>query len=100
LVGNLDDTLNTTKSDDIVTGSGTTFVKKTTGLTGSLDANLTTVGALTDANVVFQNGGNTYIYRDINTGVGTSAAGLDDGDQVIELIGLVNLDLLILALNS
>jgi len=98
LVGNLDDTLNTTKSDDIVTGrtagAANAFVKKTTGLSGSLDSNLTTVGAMTDANVVFQNGGNTYIYRDLGT------AGLTDDDQVIELIGLVNLDLLVLALDS
>jgi hypothetical protein len=94
LVGNLDDSLNTTKSDDIVTGSVAGFIKKTTGLSGSLDANLTTVGALADLNVVFQNGGNTYIYRDIGNN------GLDDNDQVIELIGAVNLDLLILALNS
>jgi hypothetical protein len=94
LVGNLDDTVNTTKSDVIITGSAVDFVKKTTGLTGSLDANLTTVGAMTAANVVFQNGGNTYIYRDLGT------AGLTDDDQVIELIGLVNLDLLILAIES
>ena len=94
LVGKLDDTVNTTKSDVIITGSAVDFVKKTTGLTGSLDANLVTVGAMTADNVVFQNGGNTYIYRDLGT------AGLTDDDQVVELIGLVNLDLLILAIES
>jgi hypothetical protein len=94
LVGKLDDTVNTTKSDVIITGSAVDFVKKTTGLSGSLDANLVTVGAMTADNVVFQNGGNTYIYRDLGT------AGLTDDDQVIELIGAVNLDLLILAIES
>lgn len=98
LVGALDDTLNTTKSDDIVTGrtagAANAFVIQKTGVSGSLDAALTTVGALTAANVVFQNGGNTYIYQDL------TSAGLDDDDQVIELVGLVNLDLLVLALDS
>jgi hypothetical protein len=82
-------------SDNITGAIAGTFVAKTTGVSGSLDAALTTVGALTGANYVFQNGGNTYIYVDNTTGYTGAAAGLDDGDTVIELVGLVNLDLLI-----
>jgi hypothetical protein len=77
-------------SDNITGGIAGTFFARTTGVSGSLDAALTTVGALTaSANYVFQNGGNTYIYQDLG------AAGLDDADVVIELVGLVNLDVLI-----
>ena len=88
------------KSDNITFGSALTFVAKTTGVSGSLDAALTaagnhTVGGSASNNVVFQNGGNTYIYIDNTTGYTGAAAGLDDGDTVIELVGLYNLDLLI-----
>ena len=81
-------------SDNITFGGAVTFVAKTTGVSGSLDAALTASGSHTVAtvaaeNVVFQNGGNTYIYRDIGSN------GLDDDDVVIELVGLVDLTLLI-----
>jgi hypothetical protein len=86
-------------SDNIKFGTALTFVAKTTGVSGSLDAALTAAGAHTVAgtaseNVVFQNGGNTYIYTDV------ASNGLDDADVVIELVGLVNLDLLIADLAS
>ena len=81
------------KSDNI-SGIAGVYVAKTTGVSGSLDAALTAAGnhkvSGTDSElVVFQNGGNTYIYRDIGTN------GLDDDDLVIELVGLVDLTLLI-----
>jgi hypothetical protein len=78
------------KSDNITGGIAGTYVARTTGVSGSLDAALTTVGSLTaSANYVFQNGGNTYIYQDLGTG------GLTDDDVVIELVGLYNLDQII-----
>jgi hypothetical protein len=87
------------KSDNLTGTIAGTYVAKTTGVSGSLDAALTaagnhTVGGAASNLVVFQNGGNTYIFQDLAAG-GTSVAGLDDGDVVIELVGLVNLDLLI-----
>jgi len=97
LVGKLDGTLNTTKSDDI-TGTNA-YVKVTTGLSGSLDSMLTTIAAKGGATatydkVVFQCGGNTYIFSESVS----SSITVDDLDTVVELIGLVDLDLLILAL--
>jgi len=86
-------------SDNLTGGITGTYVAKTTGVSGSLDAALTAAAAHKVATVdkelvVFQNGGNTYIFQDLQTG-GTSVAGLDDGDVVIELVGLVDLTLLI-----
>jgi hypothetical protein len=86
-------------SDNIKFATVLTFVAKTTGVSGSLDAALIAAAAHTVAgaaseNVVFQNGGNTYIYTDV------AANGLDDADVVIELVGLVNLDQLIADLAS
>ncbi|PUE31991.1 hypothetical protein [Limnohabitans sp. Hippo4] len=94
LAANAAGDLVTAKSDNITFGGAVTFVAKTTGVSGSLDAALTAAGSHTVATVaadavVFQNGGNTYIYRDIG------ANGLDDNDTVIELVGLVDLTLLI-----
>jgi hypothetical protein len=95
LVANAAGDLVAASSDNLTGTIAGTYVARTTGVSGSLDAALTTVGALTaSANYVFQNGGNTYIYQDLATG-GTSVAGLDDGDVVIELVGLVDLTLLI-----
>ena len=88
------------KSDDIAVGGITTFAKAATGYSAtSLDAALTTLGARAADNVVFQTNGNTYIFIDLATG-GTSVAGLDDGDVVVELVGLVDQDNLVLALNG
>lgn len=82
------------KSDNITGGVTGTYVAKTTGVTGTLDAALIaagnhTVSGAASENVVFQNGGNTYIYRDVGSD------GLTDNDVVIELVGLVDLTLLI-----
>lgn len=97
LVGNIDLTLNTAKSDDISVSGVTTFVKQTAGLTGS------TIGAMLVSaadstlgdNLVFQFEGNTYIYVD-----GGTAGSLDSSDTVVKLTGAVDLDLLVLALNG
>ena len=93
LVADAAGTLLTTKSDNITSAATVvigTYVAKTSGVSGTLDAALTACGASTTiANFVFQNGGNTYIYQDNGTG------GLTDDDVVIELVGLVDLDLLI-----
>ena len=96
LVAKGDGSLWTEKSDGFATNgvaatkiTGTYVAKTGSSVSGTLDAALTVVGALTDANVVFQNGGNTYIYQDL----GVAGRGEDDG--LIELVGLVDLDLLI-----
>jgi hypothetical protein len=83
------------KSDDIAVGGFTDFAKSATGYSAtSLDAALTTLGARAADHVVFQTNGNTYIYVD------NGANGLDDADTVIELVGLVDQDNLVLALNG
>jgi hypothetical protein len=94
--------LKTSTSDDItVKASGTaitTFAKAATGYsTTSLDAALNTLANRTSAeNLVFQTGGNTYIFVD----TASAATGVADDDTVIELIGLIDLDNLVLALNA
>jgi hypothetical protein len=62
-----------------------------------LDAALNTLANRTSAeNLVFQTGGNTYIFVD----TASAATGVADDDTVIELIGLIDLDNLVLALNA
>jgi hypothetical protein len=93
------------KSDDITvkTGAGagtaiTSFAKAATGYsTTSLDAALATLGARAADNVVFQVAGNTYIFVDSSANTSTT---IDDADTLIELVGLVDLDNLVLALNA
>jgi len=103
--------LKTTTSDDItvtasVGGAAVTgFAKAAAGYsTTSLDAALSTLANRTAANtdkVVFQTGGNTYIFVDTTNGDGAGTQnGVQDNDTVIELVGLVDLDNLILALNA
>ena len=92
--------VDTNKSDDLtVEDSGvaiTNFAKATTTQT-SLNLALVDLAAGTGAaeNVVFQLGGDTYIYADEN---GDDI--LNDSDIVIKLTGSVDLDLLIDALNN
>ena len=107
LVANVAGDLVTTKSDDL-TVTDKTFLKVSTAFSGSLDAALTavaaklgTVGTTAEKaayydNVVFQCGGNTYIFAES----ATQSLTVDDADTVIELVGLVDLDLLTAALNS
>jgi len=98
LVGNADLTLNTNYSDVLV--STVSAVKVTSGLTGStLGAVLTQVAALGGATstydaVVFQYGGDTYFFKDS----ATTSTTLDNADTVVKFTGLVDLDLLVLAL--
>jgi hypothetical protein len=98
LVGKADLTLDTNYSDVLV--STESAVKVTTGLTGStLGAVLTTVASLGGAaatydEVVFQFGGDTYFFKDSVS----SSTTLDAADIVVKFTGLVDLDLLVLAL--
>jgi len=86
------------KSDDIAVGTITTFAKAATGYSAtSLDAALATLGARAADNVVFQVAGNTYIFVDSSADTTSTIA---DADTLIELVGLVDLDNLVLALNG
>jgi hypothetical protein len=95
-------TLDTAKSDDIAvygvnTSQNNAFIKAPAGVitaTG-LGAALTQAAANSNNSLVFQLGGDTYIYVDNSTtGV------LDSGDVVVKLTGAIDLDLLVTALNS
>jgi len=82
-----------TRSDVLKVGSTFTGVKMTT-TASSLDAALLeaanlVVGGAAKNDVVFNFGGDTYVYRDLNT------AGLDDTDVLIKMSGTLNLDLLL-----
>jgi len=93
LVMNSDGTVNSTKSDTLGIMHSAAFVKVTTGLTGTtLGAVLTQVAALASDNVVFQYGGDTYLFVDA-----TGAGVLDSSDTVVKLTGLIDLDGLVLA---
>jgi hypothetical protein len=90
------------KSDDItIGGANATFIKAATGFsTTSLDAALNTLAnrdATGTDKVVFQCAGNTYIFIDAAS---STTAGVADGDMVIELVGLVDIDALIYALGT
>ena len=86
------------KSDDIAVGGITTFAKAATGYSAtSLDAALATLGARAADNVVFQVAGNTYIFVDSSA---DTTSTISDADTLIELVGLVDLDNLVLALNG
>lgn len=81
-------------SDTISLGAGAVFTKFTTTQT-DLDLALKDAAAGTSSNVVFQMGGNTYIFQD-NAGAANHL--LDAGDTVVQLTGQVNLDALVHAL--
>jgi hypothetical protein len=76
-----------TRSDELSVGGGG-FAKFTTTATTLIGA-LTAAGASATARLVFQFGGDTYVYVD------AGALGLDDGDTVVKLTGNYDLDLLI-----
>ena len=76
-------------------GAGAVFTKFTTTQT-DLDLALKDAAAGTSSNVVFQMGGNTYIFQD--NAAGTANHLLDAGDTVVQLTGQVNLDALVHAL--
>jgi hypothetical protein len=75
---------------------GTTVFAKFTTTASTLIGALTDAGASSTARLVFQFGGDTYVYVDLQTG-GTSIAGLDEGDTLVKLTGNYDLDLLIQA---
>lgn len=86
--------LDAAASDDISVAGITTFAKATS-TASTFGLALTELGASTTAdNVVFQYGGDTYIYSDVG------ANGLTDNDVVIKLTGAIDLDMLVAALNS
>lgn len=76
-------------------GAGAVFTKFTTTQT-DLDLALKDAAAGTSSNVVFQMGGNTYIFQDNAAGAANHL--LDAGDTVVQLTGQVNLDALVHAL--
>jgi hypothetical protein len=90
--------VDTTKSDDLTVENGgvaiTTYAKATTAQT-NLNLALVDLAAGAADNVVFQLGGDTYVYSDVN-----ADNILNDSDIVVKLTGSVNLDLLIDALNN
>jgi hypothetical protein len=84
----------------------------TTALTASNAAKMTVTGSTLEAallqaaslknaagndvdNVVFNFGGNTYFFQDLDTSASTSVQGLDDGDILVKMSGTLNLDLLL-----
>jgi hypothetical protein len=81
--------VDTTRSDVLNVGAGG-FAKFTTTATTLIGA-LTAAGADAGARLVFQFGGDTYVYVD------AGVAGLDDNDQLVKLTGNYDLDLLIQA---
>lgn len=90
--------VDTAKSDDLTVENGgvaiTTFAKTTTTQT-NLNLALVDLAAAAADNVVFQLGGDTYVYSDVN-----ADNILNDSDIVVKLAGTVNLDLLVNALNT
>lgn len=86
--------VDTAKSDDLTVTGTTTFVKTT--VTGdTLGLAFIAAAAKTDNAVVFQYGGDTYVYVDA-----TGAGVLDNADVAIKLTGAVDLDLLVSTLNA
>jgi hypothetical protein len=61
-----------------------------------LEAANLVVGGAAKNDVVFNFGGDTYVFPDLAAG-GSSVAGLDDGDTLVKLSGTLNLDLLLQA---
>lgn len=88
-------TLDTAKSDDLTVTGHTSFVKSTTITGSTLDLALVNAAASTSNELVFQYGGDTYVYVDAGT-----AGALDNADLLVKLTGAINLDLLVQALNA
>lgn len=94
--------LDAAKSDDIAVGTNLTFAKATvSGATLGLalaDAAAATAGN----NLVFQYGGDTYVYVDnaaAAAGETNTVGTFGNGDLVVKLTGTIDLDLLVIALN-
>lgn len=93
------DATSAAKSDDItIGGANATYVKAAAGLSStSLDAALNALAGRSTDLAVFQCAGNTYIFADASA---DTTVGVADGDMVIELVGLIDLDALIYALGT
>jgi hypothetical protein len=94
LVANSAGTALTAASDEFNVGAAGAFNKFTTTQT-DLDLALKDAAASGKVNVVFQMGGDTYVFQDKGT-----LGSVDAADVVVKLVGTVNLDTLVLALSS
>lgn len=96
LVLNADGTALAASSDKLLVTGATAAVKFTTTQT-DLDLALKDAAASTKGDVlVFQMGGDTYVYADN----GTVANSVDAGDTIVKLVGTIDLDALILSLGN
>jgi hypothetical protein len=93
------DATSAAKSDDItIGGANATYVKAAAGLSStSLDAALNVLAGRSTELAVFHCAGNTYIFADASA---DTTVGVADGDMVIELVGLIDLDALIYSLGN
>lgn len=89
--------VDTAKSDDLVV-TGTTVFVKTTVTGDTLGLAFIAAAAKSDNAVVFQYGGDTYVYIDRGASNATANDALDNNDVAIKLTGAVDLDLLVNAL--
>ena len=90
-------TLDTAKSDDVtITGYNTATSKafaKSTTITGStLDLALVNAAASENNQLVFQYGGDTYVYVDRGASDATANDVLDSNDVLVKLTGTINLE--------
>lgn len=95
-----DGTIDTAKSDDLniagINGGVSKFTTTQTDLDLALkDAAAYTVGGVARNVVVFQLGGDTYVYSDVGT-----VNSVDAADVVVKLTGTIDLDALILTLGG
>jgi hypothetical protein len=84
----------TSASDHLVV-TGVTGVEKFTTTQTDLDLALKDAAASAKDNLVFQLGGDTYVYHDAGT-----PGQIDAADTVVKITGAVDLDALILSLNT
>jgi hypothetical protein len=96
LVADDDDELDTALSDDISVDGGVTNFVKLEPTSDKLDFAFIQAAQSGDNQIVFQFGGSTYIYSD----TGATIDALDDDDFVVKLVGTVDVDLLLDALNG
>lgn len=86
----------TATSDQLNVGAAAAFEKFTTTQT-DFDLAVRDAAASTNQNVVFSFGGDTYVFIDTVNAAGNV---LDAGDTLVKLTGAVNLDNLVIALNT
>jgi hypothetical protein len=81
-------------ASDVLTITGVTAAIKFTTTQTDLDLALKDAAASTHDSLVFQMGGNTYVFQDS----GTVANQIDSGDIVVKLVGNVDIDSVIVSL--